>query len=65
MTHSIVECAAIGTDHAENIIPLLLFTGHYLATAVVYLLISRTLPSKGSTPKYHNLKTKYGYAGMI
>jgi hypothetical protein len=25
-------CAAIGADSAENTIPLLLFTGHYLAT---------------------------------
>jgi hypothetical protein len=35
MTYSIVACAAIGTDSAENTISLLLFTGHYLATAVV------------------------------
>jgi hypothetical protein len=35
MTYSIVVCAAIGTGRAENNIPLLPFTGHYLATAVV------------------------------
>jgi hypothetical protein len=35
MTYSIVACATIGTDRAENTIPLLLFAGHYLATAVI------------------------------
>jgi hypothetical protein len=35
MKYSIVACTAIGTDRAENIIPLLLFMGHYLATAVI------------------------------
>jgi hypothetical protein len=49
MTYSIVVCAAIGTYRAEDIIPLLLFTGHYFATAVVWLLISRSLPRNGST----------------
>jgi hypothetical protein len=34
MTYSTVACAAIGTYHAENITPLLLFTVHYLATDV-------------------------------
>jgi hypothetical protein len=34
MMDSIVTCAAIGTDCAENTIPLLLFTGHYSGTAV-------------------------------
>jgi hypothetical protein len=48
MTYSIVACAAIGTDLAENTITLLLFTGHYLATAVVEFLILRSLPSSGS-----------------
>jgi hypothetical protein len=33
MTYSIVACAAIGTDHAENNILLLLFTGRCLVTA--------------------------------
>jgi hypothetical protein len=35
MAYSIVVRAAIGTDRVENIILLLLFTGHCLATAVV------------------------------
>jgi hypothetical protein len=35
MMYSIVACAAIDMDHAENTIPLLLFTGYYFATAVV------------------------------
>jgi hypothetical protein len=35
MTHSIAVCAAIGMDRAENTIPLLLFMGHYLPTALV------------------------------
>jgi hypothetical protein len=35
MAYFIVACATIGTDRAENAIPLLLFTGHYLATAIV------------------------------
>jgi hypothetical protein len=30
-----VACAYIGADHAEITVPLLLFTDHYLATAVV------------------------------
>jgi hypothetical protein len=34
MTYSIVACAAIGTYHAENTIPLLPFMGHYLATGL-------------------------------
>jgi hypothetical protein len=33
MTYSTVARAAIGTDHAENATSLLLFMGHYLATA--------------------------------
>jgi hypothetical protein len=33
MTYSIVVCAAIGTDRAENTPPLLLFTGCCLVTA--------------------------------
>jgi hypothetical protein len=41
------------TDCAENIVPLLLITGHYLATAVVFFLISRPLPSDEST--CHNI----------
>jgi hypothetical protein len=36
----IVACAAIGVDRTKNTIPLLLFTGHYLAMAVVYLFTS-------------------------
>jgi hypothetical protein len=35
MMYSIVAYAAINMDHAENSIPLLLFMGHYFATAVV------------------------------
>jgi hypothetical protein len=31
MTYAIVACATIGTDRTENIMPLLLFAGHYLA----------------------------------
>jgi hypothetical protein len=33
MTYSIVACTLIGTDCAENTIPLVLFTGHCLVTA--------------------------------
>jgi hypothetical protein len=29
-----VACAAIGANRAEIAIPLLLFTGHYLATGI-------------------------------
>jgi hypothetical protein len=47
--YSTVACAAIGMDRAENTLLLLLFTGHYLVAAVVQLLTSRSLPSKGST----------------
>jgi hypothetical protein len=36
----IVACTAISMDHTENTIPLLLFMGHYLTMAVVYLPIS-------------------------
>jgi hypothetical protein len=35
MTYSTVACAAISIDHTENIIPLLLFMGHYLGMAIV------------------------------
>jgi hypothetical protein len=49
MTYSIVACEAIGADRAENTIRVLLFTGHYLATTVVYLIISWSLASSGST----------------
>jgi hypothetical protein len=35
MTYSVLACATIGTDGAENTIPLLLFKGHYLEMAVV------------------------------
>jgi hypothetical protein len=35
MTYSIVPRTAIGRDRAEITIPLLLFTGHYLAAAVL------------------------------
>jgi hypothetical protein len=33
MTHSIVACAAIGTDCAEDTILVLMFTGLYVVTA--------------------------------
>jgi hypothetical protein len=56
ITNSIVVCAAIGTGRAENTIPLLLFTGYYLATAVVQLLISLSLPNNGS--ECHNTNFK-------
>jgi energy-converting hydrogenase Eha subunit G len=45
----LVAYAAIGTDLTENTILLWLFTGHYIATAVVKLLISRLLLINGST----------------
>jgi hypothetical protein len=35
MMHSIVACEAIDMDRTENTIPVLLFMGHYLATAFV------------------------------
>jgi hypothetical protein len=37
MMYSIIACAgaAISTDHAEKTIPLLLFTSHYKAAAIV------------------------------
>jgi hypothetical protein len=40
---------AIGADHAENTITLLLFAGYYLATADVYFIIMHLLNSSGST----------------
>jgi hypothetical protein len=49
MTCDIVACAVIGTYRAENTVPLLLLTNHYLATAVVLLRILRSLRSNGST----------------
>jgi hypothetical protein len=35
LLHPFVVCAAIGADRAENTIPLLLFTGRCLVTAVI------------------------------
>lgn len=46
---SYVARATIGAARAENTIPLFLFLGHYIATTVRYLLISRMLPINLST----------------
>jgi hypothetical protein len=47
---SIVACPAIGADHAENIAfqPVTWRAGHFPATAVVALIVSRSFPSNGS-----------------